>query len=704
MLTDRESDSLQKQTSAPERGGTIGRIFDMHIEQIKIENFRLLQNCSLDMREKTTLLVGKNNTGKTSFAVLLEKFLERPDSFTYTDFPIPIRQKIISIDDDTNVEDLAIRLVLRIAYDETDNLAILSEFMLDLDPTRRHTNILFECCIDKKKLLRVLPGDPKERRKFIENTLSGKLLNFKVYAFDDFGHTEETPYYLAHRDQLEEKERSEVRALLNFQVIHARRNVASSEDAGRGAKPLSAISTRFFKKHDIEANDDDETTGSNGESIEKLRSMLAGIDDQLGEQYAQVFRGFLKSSRDFLELGDLKVVSNIQSQSLIETSSQVIYGETDNFLPEHHSGLGYLNILYLLLQIELCRDDFARRNAPLNLLLIEEPEAHTHPQMQYVFAEKIHGLISQIPNLQALLTTHSSHIVSKSNFEDIRYLSRLSPAEPVTIKNFHTDLSAKYEELGADGAALFQFLKQYLTINSAELFFASKAIFIEGTTERILLPLFIEMHDRENDGETTESGLSSQNISVLEVGANARAFAPFLEFIGVRTLVITDIDTTKAVVSEKLGKNSYPACPVAESTHTSNETLKHFLSAPDPKEEKDFSDWHKRLVDGDASLGEGQIELAYQLAEDGYHARSFEDAFISINLDKVKARKDTLAGLKNRDTLEEFSGNDFYSLTAQILGKKSDFAGSVLYVALVEGESWRVPKYIMDGLKWIHKN
>lgn len=678
----------------------------MHIEQIKIENFRLLQDCCLDMREKTTLLVGKNNTGKTSFAVLLERFLEKPEQFTYTDFPTPIREKVLGIDDETKIEELAIRLVLRIAYDETDNLAILSEFMLDLDPTRRHASILFECCIDKKKLLRVLPEDPKERKKFIENSLSRKFLDIKVYAFDDFGYTEETPYYLVHRDQLEEKERSEVRALLNYQVIHARRNVASSEDAGRGAKPLSAISTKFFQKRDIEANDDDdeETAGSGGDGIEKLRSMLASIDDQLEEQYARVFGDFLKSSRDFLELGDLKVVSNIQSQSLIETSSQVIYGETDNYLPEHYSGLGYLNVLYLLLQIELCREDFARRNAPLNLLLIEEPEAHTHPQMQYVFADKIHGLISQIPNLQALLTTHSSHIVTKSNFEDIRYLSRLSPAEPVTVKNFHSDLSARYDELGADGATLFQFLKQYLTINSAELFFASKAIFIEGTTERILLPLFIEMHDKENVDETAESGLSSQNISVLEVGANARAFAPFLEFIGVRTLVITDIDTTKAFVSEKTGKTSYPACPVAESSHTSNETLKHFLSAPDPKEEKDFSDWHKRLVDGTASSGEGQIVLAYQLAEDGYHARSFEDAFISINLDKVKARKDTLAGLKNRDKLDEFSGDDFYTLTTQILGKKSDFAGSVLYLALAENESWRVPKYIMDGLKWIHKN
>lgn len=682
----------------------------MHIEQIKIENFRLLQKCCIDMREKTTLLVGKNNTGKTSFAVLLEKFLERPDTFSFTDFPLSLREAIFKINAETNIEELAIRMVLRISYTEADDLGILSEFMLDLDPERRHTSILLECTIDKKKLLRVLPADEKERKKFIENNLSGKFLDVKVYAFDDYGHVGEQAYYMSHRNELEEKERTSLRALLNFQVIHARRNVASSEDAGRGSKPLSAISTKFFRKRDIEADADDlsEADASvdkpGAGSIEKLRSILADIDTRLGEQYAEVFGSFLKNSRDFLDLGDLKVVSNIQSQSLIESSSQVIYGDTDNFLPEHYSGLGYLNILYLLLQIELCRDDFSRRNAPLNLLLIEEPEAHTHPQMQYVFADKIHGLVSAIPSLQALVTTHSSHIVSKSDFEDIRYLSRLSATGPVSIKNFHTDLSKEYDKLGADGKALFKFLKQYLTINSAELFFANKAIFIEGTTERILLPLFIEMHDKENDEAAETGGLSSQNISVLEVGANARAFAPFLEFIGVRTLIITDIDTTKLIPNEKTGKSSYQAHKVEGSTHTSNETLKHFLSAPAIDNVEDYQKWHKRLLSGEVASSDGQIKLAYQMEENGYHARSFEDAFIAKNFEKIKNKKDDLEGLKNVQDIENFDGSDYYALTERMLSKKSDFAGSLLYAALVEGEAWKTPEYIMDGLKWIHRN
>ena len=682
----------------------------MYIDKIKIENFRLLQNCCIDMREKTTLLVGKNNTGKTSFAVLLEKFLKRPDTFSFTDFPLGLREAIFNIGAETNVDELAIRMVLRIAYTETDDLGILSEFMLDLDPERRHTSILLECTINKKKLLRVLPADAEERKKFIENNLSGKFLDVRVYAFDDFGHVGEQAYYMSHRNQLEEKERNSLRALLNFQVIHARRNVASSEDASRSSKPLSAISTKFFRKRDIDADsyDDDEEDASVDKpaagSIEKLRSILAEIDTKLGDQYAEVFGSFLKNSRDFLDLGDLKVVSNIQSQSLIESSSQVIYGDTDNFLPEHYSGLGYLNILYLLLQIELCRDDFSRSNAPLNLLMIEEPEAHTHPQMQYVFADKIHGLVSEIPKLQALVTTHSSHIVSKSKFEDIRYLSRSPATGPVSIKNFHTDLSKEYDKLGTDGKALFKFLKQYLTINSAELFFANKAIFIEGTTERILLPLFIEMHDKENKEAAQTGGLSSQNISVLEVGANARAFAPLLEFIGVRTLIITDIDTTKCVTNEETGKSSYNACPVAGSTRTSNATLEHFLSAPAKDQAVDYQKWHQRLLSGEVASNDGQIHLAYQMEECGYHARSFEDAFIAKNFDRIKKRKDVLEGLQNVQDIDDFDGGDFYALTERILRKKSDFAGSLLYAALVDGETWETPDYIMDGLKWIHRN
>jgi len=402
-------------------------------------------------------------------------------------------------------------------------------------------------------------------------------------------------------------------------------------------------------------------------------------------------------------MGELKVVSNIQSQTLIENSSQVIYGDKENFLPENYSGLGYLNILYLLLQIEMCKEDFLQRPTPLNLLVIEEPEAHTHPQMQYVFADKISGLISEIPNLQAILTTHSSHIVAKSEFEDIRYLFKNDDDETITIKNFHTDLRSDYGELGDDGEDLFKFLAQYLSINSSELFFASKAIFVEGATERMLLPWFIQQHDANELTESASGGLSSQNITVLEVGANAKAFYPFLKFIGIKTLVITDIDTTIEDTNEKSGKLSHKTWPVKGSTGTSNASVKFFFDAPCVKDQNKFKQWHNDLLESRLSTINENVWVAYQVKEAGYHARSFEDAFVNLNLNTLVAQKNKLRGLKKRKEISTVKGADIFNLTQDIIDKKSDFAASVLFSALTKEVKWKVPSYIQEGLKWLHQ-
>ncbi|MEX6313970.1 AAA family ATPase [Providencia manganoxydans] len=197
-----------------------------------------------------------------------------------------------------------------------------------------------------------------------------------IYAYDDSGYEGNEPYYLHNREELEEKEFKDVSNLLNFQVIHARRNVASSDETGKS--PLSAVTTQFFKK----LND------SNDERLEQVRMALIDIDNDLETQYSNVFSGFLSSAANFLNLDSLKVISNIEASSLIGSSSKVIYGTAEEHLPENLNGLGYLNILYLLLQIEMMRKEFEESSSDINLLFIEEPEAHTHPQMQSIFSKK----------------------------------------------------------------------------------------------------------------------------------------------------------------------------------------------------------------------------------------------------------------------------------------------------------------------------
>ncbi|PCH60164.1 MAG: ATP-dependent endonuclease [Gammaproteobacteria bacterium] len=655
----------------------------MLISKIKIRNFRLLRDTTLDLKKDISLLIGKNNTGKTSFLVLLEHFFNSK-KFQYNDFPISIRNEINSINNDTRIDDLSIQLIIEIQYDGNDNLEVISDFMLDLGPDIKTVKILFECGIEKNLLLKKIEGiEEDEKVKFIVKNLN-KFLKTKIYAFDDSEHLECEDYFTEYRHKLIPKDLKNVTNLINIQIIHARRNVASSEDSN-SKTPLATLTTAHFNsKNDSELPDD---------NINAINTLVSNMDKKLEEQYDPIFEVFLKNAQDFLNISNLNVKSDIQSKALFENSSQVTYGHNNDILPEHLNGLGYMNILYLLLEIERKKDLFEKQDNSINLLFIEEPEAHTHPQMQYVFAKNIKAVLNKINNLQTLITSHSSHIVSHSNFEDIRYLK--VEDNNVEIKNFHTELKKKYSKEPEH----FKFLEQYLNIQSAELFFASKVIFIEGITERMLLPLFIQQFDSDNTKDDKEYiPLASQNISILEVGANAKAFAKFLEFLDIQTLIITDIDTTKPQTSEA-GNAIYKACPVGNGDYTSNATLRYFLDSPKEFKDKDWGEWFKGLIDDSLTSKHNNIKIAYQSKENSHHARSFEEAFISLNIKKIKDNSDVILGLKLKSELD--SNTDMYDLTNKIIDKKSDFAASLLFLALSKDTQWETPQYIKEGLKWI---
>jgi predicted ATP-dependent endonuclease of OLD family len=219
------------------------------------------------------------------------------------------------------------------------------------------------------------------------------------------------------------------------------------------------------------------------------------------------------------------------------------------------------------------------------LFFIEEPEAHTHPQMQYVFINNIKSILesgSQIEgggaiNLQSIISTHSSHIVSESDFDDIKYFY-IAEDKYVKAKNLKS-LEVEYKKDGDEGVQRFKFLKQYLTLHRSELFFADKAIFIEGETERILLPSIMKKIDLEGYNENSSLPLRSQNISIIEVGNYSHIFDRFIDFIGVKSLIITDIDPakpdTKKETKSNVSKDTSPLkkCKSKDATTTTNASL-----------------------------------------------------------------------------------------------------------------------------------
>lgn len=659
----------------------------MYIESIKVKNFRLIKDATLNLKtnattdENLSLLIGRNNTGKTSFIVLLERFLgSKNPNFYFDDFSLSLRNELLNIKQSTDIDKISISLLLDISYDEKDYLANISDFMLDLDDKQRSVKIYFEAKVLIKPLVKKLNEINDRYHEYIKKYLH-EFIQVKVYALET-----ENDLKTNNRSKLENQVRDwkAVKNLINIQVIHAKRDVASSESGNKKAM-LSRLTSDYFNKKNKLSFD----------QITEINKSMIDMDVLLNSLYKEQFKGFLNTAKEFLGLDDLGVISALESEGVIENFSKVIYGEIKEQLPEYLNGLGHMNILYLILQIEIRKLDFEKEPKDINVLIIEEPEAHTHPQMQYVFIDKIKKLISTIPNMQTLITSHSPHIVNRSDFKSIRCF--LKDDDVIEIKDFYQDLSKRYQYEKEN----FKFLQQYLTVHSSELFFAEKIIFIEGTTEKLLLPLFIKQIDKENVNKGEYKPIGSQNISILEVGANAKAFRHFIDFLKIKTLIITDIDTTikKATVNGTV----YSAAPVKNATHTSNASIKYYLEAPDILSEKLYSDWMEKLKNNQLeSISPILIKIAYQNEENYYQARSFEDAFIAINLDEIKKQKDKLDGLKCKAKLVE-KEPDFYKLTEDVLDKKSQFASSLLWLALTDNVIWKSPKYLKEGLLWIAK-
>jgi len=213
------------------------------------------------------------------------------------------------------------------------------------------------------------------------------------------------------------------------------------------------------------------------------------------------------------------------------------------------------------------------------------------------------------------------------------------------------------------------FLHQYLTLTRCDLFFADKAVLIEGTSERLLLPAMIRKTDNAAPGEPQ---LGSQYVTVMEVGgAYAHRFFDLLTFLELRTLIITDIDAVRPNAN-----NKREAVPVAQGQFTSNGCLKALFG-------DNVSPIELLAKTPDEKTANGR-RVAYQIPEDDGAGcgRSFEDAFILAN--------PALFPLGDED-----AATAAYELAAE--QKKSAFA---LEYAITNTE-WSVPRYIAEGLRWL---
>ena len=555
---------------------------NMKIYKIQIENFRLLKNFSIDIENELSLVVGKNNTGKTSILSALDKFLNRSDSnkFHFDDFNIDFKEELSALINGDIIEpehytEIGIKLKIFIEYTETCNLENLSRVMMDLDPDNNLIVLGFEYILPYDKYIdlkrdwaefRIKEEHKQELNneytaKKLYNFLADKSYNYFHYQRKSIEINKDTQNLNENNYIDLDKELISTKDIINFKYISARRDVANKDVD----KTLSTQTSIIYERTEAKQKQSD--------AVEDFKDKLSETDDQLNKIYVDLFKDIIAKVGDFGGLkpneSEIEIISNLQHRELLKGNTTVVYKHDDNNkLPEHYNGLGYMNLICMIFEIEILIQEFKREKertpADINLLFIEEPEAHTHPQMQYVFIKNIKNLLregikredGECRKLQYIITTHSSHIVADSDFDDVKYLKK-NGDNSVVAKNLK-DLKTEYDEESKE----YHFLTQYLTISRAEIFFAEKAILIEGDTERLLIPIMmkkIDMEEAEKFKNDTDKDpylpLLSQNISIVEVGAYSQIFDKFIATIGLTPIIASIGANNYLRFSSQMGHN-----------------------------------------------------------------------------------------------------------------------------------------------------
>lgn len=382
-------------------------------------------------------------------------------------------------------------------------------------------------------------------------------------------------------------------------------------------------------------------------------------------------------------------------------------------LPEANNGLGYQNLISMIFRLMSFRDAWMRvgkastgltaaATEPLHLILVEEPEAHLHAQVQQVFIKKAYTVLRAHEDLgdskklrtQLVVSTHSSHVAHETSFSCLRYFRRL-PAGMAAKVPVSTVINLS--EVFGIGSETERFVTRYLRAQHADLFFADAAILVEGPAERMLVPNFIRAH---------YDPLNQCYITLLEIGgSHAHRLKPLIDHLGLLTLIITDLDT----LAQTGGASVQPAKGASQKTN--NTTLKSWVPGLDDVDQLMSADSAAKILHEDADPLFA-VRAAFQMpvgvttpgvvGPEVAYPYTFEDALAFENLELFSVLDGTGLVKKFREAIAAGGGAAAVGERMYLAlknGKKAEFALDILEVE--NFDDIVVPRYIAEGLEWL---
>lgn len=725
----------------------------MEIAFVDIQNFRKLKQCRIEFGDSTTLFVGANNSGKTSAMDALGKFLS-DRRFVFNDITISNHTTIKAIgaewEDESCVmpEDVSkwesilptLDVWLKIADNEIQYVAhiiptlkwrsgILGIRLLfqphNISKLFSEYREVFHAArtteISAKKPAMALW--PKDLCDFLQKKLSTHF-SLKAYILDPTKAIAEIPQQTLFA--MECLNQNPLDGLVKIDMIEAQRGFSDPDTSSKNEdKPGGSLSLQLRSYYDKHLDPEKAPTPEDLETLLAMENASTVFNSNLSAKFASAINELEQLGYPGVNDPKITISTKVSATEALRHDSAVQYalgkGATEEMkLPEKYNGLGYQNLISIVFQLMRFRDDWmqegkakreqefdGKRIAPLHLVLLEEPEAHLHMQVQQVFIRKAYGVLRNHSflrnhpsfNTQLIVSTHSSHIAREVDFSNLRYFKRIPVSDDCKIAT--AKVINLCDVFGKNGDTN-KFVTRYLHTTHCDLFFADAAVLVEGSAESMLIPHFVRQKE-------SYSELNQRYITILSInGKHSHRLRPLIEKLCLTTLVITDIDS-----AEPTGHHKAARPERGKKLISSNYAITDWLMMESSLDMLLDIVPDKKVFVQDKPYTYS-IRIAYQTPLDVEFkgkteiealSRTFEDCLIYTNLSLFTAKSGEGIVKKAHDiivtakTFEELHEKLYDELRSSQSDKKAEFALDLIYS--FDPNEICIPPYIAEGLDWL---